>query len=66
MSLTFDEYGRPFIIIREQGQKMRLKGRDAQKVAFVNNSPLYNMRAIDHYHSKLSNNCSPTFLRRAL
>ena len=36
MSLTFDEYGRPFIIIREQGKKMRLKGRDAQKVDSVN------------------------------
>merc|ERR1719261_1729660 len=29
--LTFDESGRPFIILREQGKKMRLKGRDAQK-----------------------------------
>eukprot|EP00899_Mesostigma_viride_P003157 jgi/Mesvir1/12842/Mv05874-RA.1 len=31
MSLAFDEYGRPFIIIREQEQKQRLKGIDAQK-----------------------------------
>eukprot|EP00897_Mesotaenium_endlicherianum_P001310 jgi/Mesen1/1206/ME000128S00183 len=31
MSLAFDEFGRPFIIIREQEQKSRLKGLDAQK-----------------------------------
>lgn len=30
-SLAFDEYGRPFIVLREQGQKQRLKGLDAQK-----------------------------------
>ena len=32
MSLAFDEYGRPFIIIRDQAQKQRLKGLEAQKV----------------------------------
>lgn len=32
MSLTFDEYGRPYIIVREQGTKSRLKGLEAQKV----------------------------------
>ena len=32
MSLAFDEYGRPFIIIRDQEQKTRLKGLEAQKV----------------------------------
>jgi T-complex protein 1 subunit epsilon len=26
MSLIFDEYGRPFIILREQQQKARIKG----------------------------------------
>ena len=31
MSLAFDEYGRPFIIMREQSRKMRLKGLEAQK-----------------------------------
>eukprot|EP01113_Clastostelium_recurvatum_P011515 TRINITY_DN1587_c0_g1_i3.p1 TRINITY_DN1587_c0_g1~~TRINITY_DN1587_c0_g1_i3.p1 ORF type:complete len:547 (-),score=142.79 TRINITY_DN1587_c0_g1_i3:21-1637(-) len=31
MSLVFDEYGNPFIIIREQGQKERLKGIEAHK-----------------------------------
>lgn len=31
MSLVFDEYGRPFIILREQQAKSRLKGLEAQK-----------------------------------
>lgn len=31
MALAFDEYGRPFIIIREQEQKNRVRGLDAQK-----------------------------------
>ncbi|KAF5190888.1 T-complex protein 1 subunit epsilon [Thalictrum thalictroides] len=31
MALAFDEYGRPFIILREQEQKTRLRGLDAQK-----------------------------------
>jgi T-complex protein 1 subunit epsilon len=31
MSLAFDEYGRPFIIINEQASKRRLKGIDAIK-----------------------------------
>lgn len=31
MSLIFDEYGRPFIILREQQQKSRIKGVEAQK-----------------------------------
>ncbi|KAE9447702.1 hypothetical protein C3L33_20395, partial [Rhododendron williamsianum] len=31
MALAFDEYGRPFIILREQEQKTRLRGIDAQK-----------------------------------
>jgi hypothetical protein len=32
MSLVYDDYGRPYVIIREQGSKSRLKGLDAQKV----------------------------------
>lgn len=32
MSLAFDEYGRPFIVIREQDSKVRIKGVDAIKV----------------------------------
>lgn len=31
MSLVFDEYGRPFIIMREGQQEQRLKGLEAQK-----------------------------------
>lgn len=31
MSLIFDEYGRPFIILREQQQMARVKGLEAQK-----------------------------------
>ena len=31
MSLIFDEYGRPFIILREQQHKARIKGIEAQK-----------------------------------
>eukprot|EP00898_Chlorokybus_atmophyticus_P007120 jgi/Chlat1/7409/Chrsp6S07434 len=31
MALAFDEYGRPFIIIREQENKTRVKGLEAQK-----------------------------------
>jgi T-complex protein 1 subunit epsilon len=32
MALAFDEYGRPFIIIKEQQRKSRVKGVDAIKV----------------------------------
>lgn len=32
MSLAFDEFGRPFIILREQESKKRLKGPEAYKV----------------------------------
>ncbi len=35
MSFVFDEYGRPFIILREQGQKERIRGIEAQKVSEV-------------------------------
>lgn len=31
MALAFDEYGRPFIIIRDQETKARVRGLDAQK-----------------------------------
>lgn len=32
MSLAFDEYGRPFIVLKEQDSKQRIKGVDAIKV----------------------------------
>ncbi len=38
MSLVFDEYGRPFIILREQQAKHRLKGLEAQKVTLYKSS----------------------------
>lgn len=34
MSLTFDEFGNPYIIIREQEKKQRIKGLDAIRVFF--------------------------------
>lgn len=33
-SITFDEYGRPFIILRDQDSQKRLTGNDAIKVSF--------------------------------
>ena len=30
--ITFDEFGRPFIILKEQDRQTRLTGLDAQKV----------------------------------
>lgn len=35
MSLAFDEFGRPFIIIREQEKKKRTKGMEAHKVSIL-------------------------------
>ena len=35
MSLAFDEYGRPFIVIREQERKKRTKGLEAHKVRML-------------------------------
>lgn len=31
-SLAFDEYGRPFLILRDQDKQSRLSGKDAIKV----------------------------------
>jgi hypothetical protein len=35
MSLAFDEYGRPFIVLKEQDTKKRIKGIDAIKVSLL-------------------------------
>jgi len=35
MSLAFDEYGRPFILVREQARKARAKGLEAQKANII-------------------------------
>ena len=37
MSLAFDESGRPFIILREQSKKKRVKGAEAHKVSNIDN-----------------------------
>jgi len=37
MSLAFDETGRPYIILREQGKKKRVKGLEAHKVGIIFN-----------------------------
>lgn len=33
-SIAFDEFGKPFIILRDQDQQKRLTGNDAIKVSF--------------------------------
>ena len=33
--IAFDEYGRPFVILRDQDKKSRLTGIEAQKVNLV-------------------------------
>ena len=33
MSLAFDESGKPYIILREQAKKKRVKGMEAHKVS---------------------------------
>ena len=33
-SIAFDEYGRPFIILRDQDTKQRLSGIEAHKVIY--------------------------------
>ena len=38
MSLAFDENGRPFIILREQEKKKRVKGLEAHKVSLIPDS----------------------------
>lgn len=33
--IAFDDYGRPFIILRDQGNQKRLTGLDAHKVCMI-------------------------------
>ncbi len=35
MSLAFDEYGRPYIVLKEQDSRRRIKGVDAIKVIIL-------------------------------
>jgi len=51
MSMVFDEYGRPFIILREQQQQARIKGLDAQKVRVL--SPTMRARVHPPRHASL-------------
>jgi hypothetical protein len=41
MSLAYDENGRPFIILREQDQKKRVKGLEAHKVSYQPKEPIF-------------------------
>jgi len=41
MSLAFDEYGRPFIVLKEQDSKKRIKGIDAIKVSKITFREIY-------------------------
>jgi len=43
MSLAFDEYGRPFLLVKEQDQKERLKGKEAQKSNIINAQRIANV-----------------------
>jgi hypothetical protein len=40
MSLAFDEFGKPYLIVREQTRKQRTKGIEAVKVIACNNPQL--------------------------
>lgn len=44
MSLAFDESGRPFIILREQSKKKRVKGLEAHKVSNLQNNHLHHFK----------------------
>ena len=46
MSLAFDENGRPFIILREQEKKKRIKGLEAHKVSSIPKWPLISKPAL--------------------
>jgi hypothetical protein len=48
MSLAFDEYGRPFIVIREQEKKKRTKGLEAHKVSY---SYIRTISQLDAYYT---------------
>ncbi len=44
-SLAFDEYGRPFIVLRDQANQKRLTGKEAIKVSYYNETPGGYLRA---------------------
>lgn len=46
-TITFDEYGRPFIILRDQEKQKRITGIDAIKVkAYLFNNNLFSLGGI--------------------
>ncbi len=53
MSLAFDEYGRPFIVLREQDTKTRIKGIDAIKVLSKFNAEKYFSRKVSRFHPQI-------------
>jgi hypothetical protein len=53
--VTFDEYGRPFVIIRDQESKTRISGLDAQKVTASHHAVL---------HNRVASPCQPALLLR--
>src|SRR5690554_3878621 len=54
-----DEYGRPFIILREQQKKSRLSGIEAQKVILTKHSSKYSSIILisKNYEMSLFNAC---------
>jgi len=60
MSLAFDENGRPFIILREQDKKKRVKGLEAHKVS----NPGHNLES-DQHHGSTHCRQSPQDLTRS-
>jgi hypothetical protein len=64
MSLTFDEYGRPYIILREQEAKRRVRGIDALKVLIGSLSKISlpprpsPIRSSPHWVRRASTRCS--------
>ena len=55
MSLAFDETGRPFIILREQGKKKRVKGAEAHKVGQLHSTKSARLIMPKHVTSCTSN-----------
>lgn len=72
MSLAFDEYGRPFIVLKEQDTKQRIKGIDAIKVTHKSSRETYSPHAQSQPHSDPHSDqrdltsCSSHLIRKSL
>ena len=56
-TLAFDEYGRPFIIIRDQDRKARLSGIEAHKVKkILNFTKIFFLNLLQFQHFSQSSN----------